>query len=233
MEVAAATEQRRPIKETPLERLRRETAALVGSLARTIGLSLVLLPLLLAGLLTIDIPVHALDHYASNAVLRPSQWLTRGGVLLALAPMLVVLFARRYGGDVAASVVTTAWTFCALLAFAEIAYLAPQLNETDFPKTQFVIGVVSSAMVSQYVAAGVYDVIRGGGRWWRAPLYALLIAFGIQLVIYYPIVYCGANVPSAHWFVAEFSVKAAMSLGFLALYFLLRHRLKPKRGFGG
>ena len=95
----AAVEKHSP-RETAMERLTRHLGAFATSFMRMVMLAVMLTPILLAAILTVDIPVHAFDWIAGDAVAsRPANWLSRGGVIMALAPLLVILMARKYGGD--------------------------------------------------------------------------------------------------------------------------------------
>lgn len=229
----AAVERHQP-PETAVERLARQSAALATAFSRMVMLSMMLTPVLLIAILTVDIPVHLFDRFAGEAVAsRPSNWLSRGGVIMALAPMLVILFARKYGGDEACRAVTASWGLAAIAVFAELSYLAPSLEDGDLPSVRFTVVFTGSAMAAQYVTASIYDVVRGGGRWWRAPLYAALCSYFTHAFLYFPGVYMGTGAPWLNWFIGDFAIKTLLALAFLPVYGLLRKKLKPKGGFGG
>ena len=88
-------------------------------------------------------------------------------------------------------------------------------------------------MLGQYVAVSVYDVTRGGGRWWRAPLLAALIGFGVHAAVYFPSAYWSSGAPWFFWMVADYAVKAAIAFAFLPVYFVMQKALRPVGGFGG
>lgn len=234
MEVSVAVEKRRPIKETPLQRLRREIAFFSAGLVRVLALSALLAPVLIASFLTVDLPFRIFDGFASpDAPFKPSDWLSIGGVVMATAPLLAILFARRFGGEEASRAITASWGVAAVATFAELSYLAPALQASDMPAVRYVVAFVASAMIGQYIAANVYDVIRGGGRWWRAPLYAALAGYAIQTLIYFPGVYGGSDAPWINWLIGDFAVKTLMAFLFLPVYAALRKPLKPRGGYGG
>ncbi|MEZ5896078.1 MAG: VUT family protein [Parvularculaceae bacterium] len=233
MEVAAAVETRRPIRETPAQRLLRETRAFFAALTRVILLSAILIPILLAAFLTVDLPIHSLDQFFSLPSVKPGNWLTMGLFIMSLAPLVAILIARRFGGDEASRVITASWGVAALLTFAEISYLSPLLEDGDMPSVTFVVAFVGGAMVGQYVAAAVYDVIRGGPKWWRAPLLASLCGYAAHSIIYFSIAYWTAPAPWLNWMVEDFGLKALMAFAFLGVYWMLRKPLKPRGGFGG
>ncbi len=234
MKSSVAMEQRRPNKEPPLQRLKREFADFAASLVRLLWLSALFTPILLLSFLTLDLPYRAFDTLtALDPALHPSQWLTIGRMVMSAAPLFAVLLARRFGGEEASRVITASWTVAAIATFAEISYLAPALDSSDLPNVRFVMGFVASAMIGQYVAANIYDVIRGGGRWWRAPLYASLAGYGVEVFVYFPSVYGGANTPWINWMIGDFAVKTLIAFLFLPIYAVFRRMLKPRGGFGG
>ncbi len=232
MDVAPAVEQRRePL--TPAQRFARATAEFLQGLLRLTALSAPFTALILGAFLTIDIPVYALDHLFVAQAYKPSVWLTWGQIVMAFGTMAAVLISRKYGGDEAARVVTVSWGLAALAVFAELAYLAPVLEPGDFPSLRVLGAFVASAMVGQYLAAGFYDVARGGGAWWRAPFYALLCGFLAHVVLYFAVANRGGPLIWLTWMVTDFGLKAAMATGFLVVYHALRRRLRPRGGYGG
>lgn len=233
MEVAPAVERRKE-RETALQRLSRKFAEFGAALARLAALAAILTPLLLASFLTVDIPIRFLDPLFGGAVgLRPSNWLSRGDFLMSFAPLLAILFTRRVGGDEATRAVTASWLLAAAAVLIELSVLAPVLEDGDFPSARFSVVFVLSAMAGQYVAVNVYDIARGGGRWWRAPLFAAIGAYLAYALIYFPGLYAGTPAPWINWMVADYALKTLLAAAFLALYWLLRARLRPKRGLGG
>lgn len=233
MEEIVAVEQRRPIRETPAEKLVRQSGDFTAGLVRLSVLAAILTPILLLSLLTVDLAVARFDQLFDRAAEKPSNWLSVGGLVMTLAGLLVILYSRRYGGEEAARAVTASWGVAAIVVFAEISDLAPSLQDTDFPSVRFVIAFVASAMTGQYFAAAVYDVVRGGGPWWRAPLLAALIGFAVQTVLYYSVAFWGKAGPWPYWMIADFAVKAAAAVGFLPFYRMLQSALRPSGGFGG
>jgi uncharacterized PurR-regulated membrane protein YhhQ (DUF165 family) len=233
MEVAVAVEKRRPIRETPAERFTRELVAFGAGLLRMAVLAAIFTPVLLFSFLTVDLPVRRFDHLFDLEALKPSHWLNIGGVVMALGAPLAILFTRRFGGDEASRAITAAWGVAAVATFAELSYLAPTLDASDFPSVKFVVAFVASAMIGQYLAVGVYDVIRGGGHWWRAPLIAALAGFAAQVFVYFPIAYWGSKTPWFNWMVSDFSVKAGIAIAFLLVYRVLQKALRPVGGYGG
>ncbi|MEQ1930372.1 MAG: hypothetical protein ABL957_07545 [Parvularculaceae bacterium] len=231
MEEILAVEQRR--RETPLEKLFRDSGAFSAALLRLAVLTAILTPIILASFLTLDLAVFRFDQIFDAAAQKPSNWLSVGGLVMVGAGLLVILFSRRFGGDEAARAITAAWGVTAIAAFAGLAELSPVLQDSDFPTVRTVVAFVASAMIGQYVAVSFYDVVRGGGPWWRAPLLAALIGLGLQAAIYYPWVFLGTAAPWFFWMIADFAVKAAAAVAFLPIYKTLQRPLRPRGGFGG
>lgn len=233
MEIPAAVEHRRPSRETPAEKLAREIGAFFISLLRTATLSAIVTPILLFAFLTVDLPIRGFDVIFDAAVLKPSLWLSIGGMTMTAALPLILLITRRYGGDEASAVVTASWGVAAVLSFAGLSWMAPTIEAGDMPTTRFVLAFVASTMIGQYLAIAVYDVTRGGGPWWRAPLVAALIGFAAQAAIYFPWTYWKAREPWFSWLAFDLVVKAAVAFAFLPIYFLLLKPLRPRGGYGG
>jgi uncharacterized PurR-regulated membrane protein YhhQ (DUF165 family) len=233
VEIATAVETRRPNKETPLQRLAREARDLGAALVRAALLSALLIPILVLAFLTVDLPFRGFDHFFSFPAVKPGNWLSIGYFLMAAGPMLVILIARRFGGDEASRVITTSWAVAAFAAFAGISYLSPALEDGDMPSVAFVIAFVGSSILSQFVAAGVYDITRGREAWWRAPFFAALAAFLVQTFLYFPIAYWTSVTPWVNWMVQDVGLKALLIVAFLGIYRLLTKPLRPRGGYGG
>jgi len=233
VESIPAVEHRRPVRETPLERLGREFRKFLAALARLSLLSAMLIPLLVFSFLTVDVRIFAFDHLFALPNAKPSRWLTVGLAAVAMAPLLVIFIARRFGGEEAARVVTASWAVAALGAFAGVSYLAPTLSDGDMPSVAYVIAFVGGATISQFTAAAVYDLTRGRESWWRAPLYASLCAFIAHALIYFPVAYWKSNAPWLNWMVMALAFETALIAAFLAVYRMLRKSLRPRGGYGG
>lgn len=231
---AANVVEKHHSRETALQRLGRHSGEFATSLTRMAMLSVILTPILLASFLTVDIPMRVFDSLFGGAVaVRPSNWLTWGVFFMAFAPLVTILFARKYGGDEASRAVTASWGLAAVAVFAELSYLAPALEDGDMPSVRFTVVFVISAMAAQYMAANFYDVARGGGKWWRAPFYAAIIGYLTYVLIYFPGAYWNLGAPWINWLVGDFAIKALLAFAFLPVYGLLRRALRPKGGFGG
>lgn len=233
MEIAAAVETRRPIKETPLEKLARETRVFFSALLRVAALSAILTPVLVLSFVTLDIRVHAFDHFFEIPLAKPSNWLSLGYLLMAAGPAIVILIARRFGGDEASRVVTASWAFAAFAAFAGVSYLSPELDDGDLPGVAYTVAFVGSSILSQFVAAAVYDITRGREAWWRAPFFAALSAYLAQAFLYLPISYWGEDAPWMNWVVEDVALKSLLAVMFLGVYRAMRKVLKPRGGYGG
>lgn len=233
MEASTAVEKRHS-RETALQRFARQSGEFSTGFSRMSLLAVILTPLLLTSFLTVDIPARFFDGFFGDGfAVRPSNWLSYGGLFMGGAILMTVLFARKYGGDEASRAVTASWGLAAVAVFAELSYLAPALEGGDMPSVRFTLAFVISAMAAQYIAASVYDVARGGGNWWRAPLYSALSGYVVYVVIYFPGVYLGAPAPWINWMIGDFAIKVLLAFGFLPIYGFLRKTLKPLSGYGG
>ena len=233
MEASAAVEKHHT-KETALQRLVRQSGEFSTALSRMTLLAVILTPLLIASFLTVDIPTRIFDGFFGDShSVRPSNWLSYGGLFMSAAVLLTILFARKYGADEASRAVTASWGLAAIAVFAELSYLAPALEGGDMPGLRYTVVFVVSAMAAQYIAANVYDVARGGEAWWRAPLYSALGGFVTYALIYFPGIYFGMSAPWLNWMIGDLAIKVLLAFGFLALYWALRKSLKPRSGYGG
>ncbi|MFN0025191.1 MAG: hypothetical protein ACKVS5_14975 [Parvularculaceae bacterium] len=233
MDIPAAVEQRRPIRETPLEGLGRKAREFFVALMRAALLSALLIPVLVFAFLSVDLPFRAFDQFFTGALSKPGNWLSLGFLAMALAPFLVILISRRFGGEEASRVVTASWTVAALAAFGGVSYLSPVLEAGDMPSVSFVVAFVGSSMVAQFSASAVYDITRGGERWWRAPFFAAIAACLAQGLIYFPAAYWGSNAPWANWLIQFVALGSLATVGFLGVYRLMMDRLRPRGGWGG
>lgn len=233
MEFAAAVETRRPIRETPLQKLGRELRRFIEALVRVALLSALLIPILLTAFLTVDIPYRGFDYLFSMGPVKPGNWLSAGYFTMAAGAPLVILIARRFGGEEASRVVTASWAVAAFAAFAGVSYLSPQLEDGDLPSTAFAVAFVGSSILSQFIAGAVYDLTRGREAWWRAPFFAALSAYLAQTFLYFPIAYSTSVAPWVNWMVEDVALKSLLIIGFLGVYRVLMKRLKPRGGYGG
>lgn len=232
MEITAV-EQRRPVRETPAQKLARESAAFAAGMARLILLVGIVTPFLLASFLTLDLPVRSFDRLFDAPGLKPGLWLSVGGLIMTATLPLIILITRRFGGDEASRVVTASWGLAAVATFAELSRLAPAVDAEDMPRVSFVLAYVASAMLGQYAAIGVYDITRGGGAWWRPPLLAALIGYAVHGAVYFPWAYASAGAPWFAWMVCDLVVKTFAAFAFLGVYALLQKPLRPSGGYGG
>lgn len=232
--MTTVTERHTP-RETAMQRLGRHTAEFFGALTRVLILAGIMAVVFVFAFLTVDLPFRPLDRFFGGAeAVQPSNWLTVGGLIMGAGPLAAMLIARKFGGEEANRAVTAAWALAAFAVFAELSYLAPMLEEGDFPSVRFVVGFVASAMASQYMAASVYDVARGGGAWWRAPLFGAMGGYIILALVYFPYVYWGADVPWINWMVTDVAIRMGFAVVFfLPVYAMLRKTLRPKGGYGG
>lgn len=172
---------------------------------------------------------------------RPALWLgardvggtpfDTGLVSLPLTFLLVQLTNRRYGAGYA--FVQVIGALAAAIATALYASHALEMMRGEaLPPFRFVVGFGSALFIAQLVSIVVFDRLRGP-QWWRAPLFASLLAGVALSLIAYPAVYGGTDVD---WFGPMLSytmLSIAMAFGSLLPYWLLRRMIAPMSGFGG
>ncbi|MEM9421027.1 MAG: hypothetical protein AAF986_00735, partial [Pseudomonadota bacterium] len=104
------------------------------SVVATGGLTCILVPFLAIATLTLDLPLTVFDSWATAPAMRPSLWMSRGDLVMAICVLSMVLMTRRFG----AAFVSRAWGFSWLVLFAlsgiMLLYLSPQLTAADMPR---------------------------------------------------------------------------------------------------
>lgn len=219
---------------TPAEKFAREMNQFGAMCVRIVVMSLILTPLLITSILTIDIPARFLNGlFLLLPGLRPVQWLTWGGVVMALVSLVAILFARKHGGQETSRAIILSWFIVAIFILLELSVLASVIEAGDFPSARFISALVASAMSGQLVSVAFYDVARGGGHWWRAPFFAAITGFFVTAVIYFPAAYWSASVPWGLWMVGDMMVKTIFAVLFLPIYAMMRKSLRPRGGYGG
>jgi len=218
---------------TPAQKFSQEMQNFAGMSARVAGMAALLAPILIFSLLMLDLPVRLLNGvFSVMPGLTPTQWLTWGRVILALVPLVAILFARRYGGEETSRALVTAWFILALFVLFELSVLSSVIEDGDFPGSRYMIALVASAMTGQLVSVALYDVMRGSGQWWRVPFYASLAGYFVTILIYFPIAYWENKNPWGVWMVGDMMVKTMIATAFLPFYYILRKKLRPRGGYG-
>lgn len=193
------------------------------------AVAFVLLPFLILGLLFADIPATLFDSWTGKPSLKPSQWLSRGDLFFTIGVFLLVLMARRHGGQIAHQALALAWITTIALTLLMLIYLAPQLGPGELPGGRYMLGLITSWYAAAWVAVAIYDLTRGS-RWWRPPFVSLAAGLGLQSFLYMLIVYAAAGVPWLYWAGTNFVLQLVMTLVFVGLYRVLRHRFRPRSG---
>lgn len=232
MEVASSVEHRRPYRESAAQRLAREFTEFTIAFTRTGLLALLIAPVVLFAFLTADLPIRVFDVLFDDPAMKPSQWLSVGGGVIATLCPGILFVARRFGGDEASTALTAGWGVAAVLTFAGLSYLAPYVTVADMPKVRFVVGFVSSALIGQYAAVAFYDIVRGGGAWWRPPFLSALVGLITQTLIYFPAVYAGVAAHWPVWLAFNLILAVGLAAAFLPIYWTLQGLFRPRGGFG-
>lgn len=219
---------------TPAQQFSQDLQKFISQVLRVCLATSVLTPLLIAGFLTLDMPVRFLNGlFSIFQGLRPSAWLTWGQIVMAFVPLIALLFTRKFGGQEASRAIMISWVILALFILFELSVLADVIEDGDFPSARYAMAFVGSAMTGQLVAVAFYDVARGGGAWWRAPFYAAMLGFVVTALIYFPAAYWNTNQPWAIWLVGDLMIRLVLATLFLPVYSFLRPYLIPRAGYGG
>ncbi|MEM9234661.1 MAG: hypothetical protein AAGA69_10565 [Pseudomonadota bacterium] len=200
-----------------------DRAATAGVVALTI------LPFMLLGVLFVDVPARIFDGWAAMEGLRPSQWLSRGDLFMAVSIFMLTLMTRRHGGQVAVQALSLAWIAVVGLSILMLIYLAPQLEAGDLPNGRYTLGFISGWYAAAFVAVSVYDLTRGS-RWWRPPFLAIGAGLATQSVIYFFVVFAATGAPWIWWLGANLVTQLAMAGLFTLAYRFLRGRFRPRAG---
>ncbi|MEE4208653.1 MAG: hypothetical protein V2I43_05245 [Parvularcula sp.] len=216
---------------TGAQRVAKAIRAAFGSVVRLFALAILLLPLQLVALVTLDLPLAFFDRIGP-AGLASASWLSRGEGLLILSILLICLLARRWGARLIGSAVLLSWALCLSGLFLLFVELAPQLQDAEFPTLRFASALIGSWVIGQLVAAGIYNLTRGG-MWWRAPFYGALFGFFSQALIYFPGAFAGTEMPWRWWLIQHLFLTTAIAGLFLLVYAPLRGLIRPRRGLGG
>lgn len=210
-------------------RLLRRIAAQTGL---TFGLAGLLLPLQLAALVTVDLPLTLFDSFAGPHGLAPSLFLSRGDGLYMLSLLASLLFTRRWGASVAARVVAVSWLFTLGLFALLLVDLAPSLEAGDFPSRRFALSLLGSWLLGQWVGVWIYQLTRGGA-WWRAPVFGACVGLGVQAVVFYPSAFLGELSVWPWWLAVHLVIACVVSAAFALVHGGLRRAVRPISGLGG
>lgn len=221
---------------TLLFRLKRLAARAAGSALTSALLALIIFPLLVLGIITINLPATLFDGWTSNPGLRPSLWLSRGDLVLGATLLVLILMTRRHGGAIAARALGFAWILLLFVTVIFLLYRAPELTAGDFPNGRVVIGLVAGWYGAGWIAIRVYDLTRGS-RWYRPPFLALMCGFVFQSLVTLPVTYVGTGLPWNWWLGANVVIQTCLTVIYVAVYRLLRVRFHPRAtsvtGYGG
>lgn len=219
--------------ETPGERRRREAAI---NLRRAVMIARMAIPVAIIqiiALINLDIALPWFDGFVDAEAFAPSNWLSRGDGLMAVALVLLVCMTRRHGGDLAAKAHGLAWLIGVVITSWFLFSIMHDLTAEDMPSSRFVAAYLCSWYLAQAVAIQIYDLKRGG-IWWQAPFFAGLFGFGVQSVVYFFAAFYGTEALHwVSWLVIDFAIKMGFVVVCLPIYWLLRPVIRPYMGYGG
>lgn len=196
------------------------------------GLALLLFPILALAALTPDLPLTWFDGMIETASLHPSSWMTAADFWFLTSMFMMILMARRFGGDLVSHAQSFAWLVLVIASFGMIVFLAPQLTADDLPNGRPILGLALSWFAGPLVAVQIYDLTRGG-QWWRAPLLGGLFGVAVQTSLYFPIAFPQTGVPWALWWAMDATIKTFAVALFVLFYGAMRRRIVPRPYLGG
>lgn len=202
------------------------------SLARLVVIALVLAPLQLFAIVTLDVPLGIFDRLAPTEGIAASRFMSSGEGMLMLVLLFSLLLTRRWGASVVGRALLLTWALTMVFVTMLIVELAPELKANDFPSARFIGVLIGSWLAGQLVAVMTYDLTRGGA-WWRAPFFGALFGFTAQALIYFPGAFYGTGAPWPWWMATNLVLSAATAGVFVFLYGPVRKLITPTSGLGG
>ena len=234
METPAPVEKHQP-RETAVQRLMRESGQFAVALGRLSWLAGILSIFLLFSLLTVDLPMRAFDGFFGGAL---SRFVRRTGFQGRVRhgdwrsgrdPVRPQIWRRRsIAGDHCGMGDSGASRSSPSFLISPLRWMRAICRRSGSP-----LCLWRAPWRRNIWRWASYDVIRGGEKWWRAPLFSALAGYGAYGLIYFPGFYWGVSAPWLNWMVSDFTIKVFLVLAFLPVYALLRKSLRPKGGFGG
>jgi uncharacterized PurR-regulated membrane protein YhhQ (DUF165 family) len=197
-----------------------------------LGLSVFFVPVLVLGLVTLDLPLRMLDGIVPLDQVAPSRFLSRGEGILGAGLFLALLGTRRWGSQRIGQTVLVSWLLALAFTAMLVLDLAPELTAEDYPEARFVVCAVLSWMAGHASGVTAFDMTRGGS-WWRAPFFGGLVGMAVQALIYFPATYLGTSQPWLWWLAISLYLALAGALAFTLVYAGLRFVVPPRPGLGG
>ncbi len=169
-----------------------------------------------------------------NPLADPQWWMTMGHIYLGVSFFVVMMTNRAYGVGMALAQVIASWAILfVFFAGAASAYgLGEVRTALALPPTSVSLAFIGGLFAGHVVAIYAFDMQRGV-PWFKAPIIGGLLGPAAFALVFYPLAYSGADAPWGIWMWIDFGVKAAMGVGALVPYYLLRGMIRPQPGLGG
>ncbi len=154
-----------------------------------------------------------------------------GLLSLPLTLFVVHLTNRRYGAGYAFAQVYLATA----VVLAAIFYMRDDLallRDRALPDLRLAAAFGGGLFLAQIVSIFVFDRLRGP-LWWQAPLFSSLFGGIVLGVVAYSGTYADTGAVWCEPMMAYIAVSAAVAVGLLAPYWMLRSLVEPLSGFGG
>lgn len=147
---------------------------------------------------------------ASNILVQypVNDWLTWGAFTYPVAFLVTDLANRRLGPEAARRVVYSGFALAVLCS----AVLAT-------PRIALASG--TAFLVAQLLDVHVFDRLRQGRSWWRAPLVSSAIGSTVDTALFFTLAFAMTGLPWLGWAVGDLAVKFAVALAMLLPFRLL------------
>lgn len=136
-----------------------------------------------------------------------NDWLTWGALTYPVAFLVSELVNRAHGPHAARRV---AWLGFAVAVAASLA-LAP---------VRIAMASGTAFLLSQWLDIGIFDRLRRG-TWWRAPLFATLLAAVLDTAVFWSLAFAGTEGPWVTWALGDLAVKLVLGVALLLPFRLL------------
>ncbi len=147
---------------------------------------------------------------ASNVLVQYpiNDWLTWGAFTYPVAFLVTDLTNRRFGSRAARRVAVVGFMIAVVLSI----WLAT-------PRIALASG--AAFLTAQLLDVAVFDRLKDGGAWWRAPFVSSSLASAWDTVLFFSLAFAFTGLPWVTWAIGDFAAKMTMALVLLIPFRLL------------
>lgn len=116
------------------------------------------------------------------------QWLTWGAFTYPVAFLMTDVMNRAYGAAAARRVVIAGFVvgvICSLIGTQIMGEFGPLVT------LRIALGSGLAFLTAQLLDVSIFNRLRGGGAWWRAPLASTLIGSSVDTAIFFTVAFSG------------------------------------------